>query len=302
VVGEALIDIVQPPSGQPHEHVGGSPANVAIGLARLGHRTRLATYLGSDVRGRRIADLLAAEQVELSVASQTASRTSTATAKLNAAGAATYDFDLTWELDPTQVGIEPGGHLHTGSIAATLEPGATGVAEAVAAAQAACTISYDPNVRPSLMGTPEQARPIIERLIRLSDVVKASDEDIGWLYPGKPLHQVLADWATLGPAICATTRGGNPAVALVAGEFFYRLPLLSTVIDTVGAGDSFMSGLLSGLLDGNYLGGTAARERLRFAKFDDLAGAFDRAVACSAVTVSRAGANPPTRAELRIEF
>ena len=300
VVGEALIDIVQPVSGVASEHVGGSPANVAIGLARLGHRTRLATHIGHDERGRRISDLLTAERVELAVASTTAARTSTATANLNAAGVATYDFDLSWKLDPGNVGAQPGGHLHTGSIAATLPPGAAGVAAAVKAARAFSTISYDPNVRPSLMGSAAQARPIIEQIISLTDVVKASEEDIDWLYPGKPLLQVLADWAMLGPVLCAATKGGDDAVVLIAGEFSYRRPLPATVVDTVGAGDSFMSGLISGLLDGKLLGGPDARERLRFAHFDQIASAVDRALACSAITVSRAGANPPTRDELQV--
>ncbi len=300
VVGEALIDIVVSPSGDTAEHVGGSPANVAIGLARLSHRTQLATHIGTDPRGARISDLLLAEGVTLLPGSQRAQRTPTATALLDEAGVASYEFDLSWELDPARVSSAGGGHLHTGSIAATLAPGAAAVAAAVAAVREHATVSYDPNVRPSLMGSPDQARPVIEGLIALSDVVKASSEDIEWLYPGKPLPQVLADWAMLGPSLVAATRGGDNALILAGGELSDRCPLPSPVVDTVGAGDSFMAGLISGLLDGDYLGGPEARERLRFAHFDRIAAAIDRALACAAITVSRAGANPPTRAELEI--
>lgn len=301
VVGEALIDIVISPSGETAEHVGGSPANVAIGLARLGHDTRLATHIGSDERGRRIADLMAGENVALTPGSTDAERTPTAAAHLDEAGVATYEFDLEWVLDPAQVQVPPGGHLHTGSIAATLSPGGEAVLEIVRAAREQATISYDPNARPTLMGAPGQARVVIERLIGLADVVKASDEDVRWLYPDTPVPQVLAHWAALGPSVCAVTQGGAEVVVLAGGEL-QRFPTLpSRVVDTVGAGDSFMSGLVSGLLDAGLLGGPDARERLRFADWPAINAAVDRALACAAITVSRAGANPPTRAELTID-
>ncbi|MFZ0529528.1 MAG: carbohydrate kinase [Propionicimonas sp.] len=302
VVGEALIDIVVPVSGEPSEHVGGSPANVAIGLSRLGHPTELATHIGTDARGRRIADLMAAEHVALTPGSTDATRTPTATANLDAAGVASYDFDLEWTLDPTKVTPAQDGHLHTGSIAATLAPGGDAVLEIVRRARARATVSYDPNARPTLMGSPEEARPVIERLIRLADVVKASEEDVAWLYGGTPVTQVLAEWAAMGPSVCAVTQGGDEVVILAAGEL-QRFPTLpSTVADTVGAGDSFMAGLISGLLDAGLLGGPEARERLRFADWPILETAVSRALACAAITVSRVGANPPTREELQVEI
>lgn len=301
VVGEALIDIVIPPGGESVEHVGGSPANVAIGLARLGHPTRLATHIGRDARGERIAALMEAESVELAPGSTNAERTPTAAARLDAAGVATYEFDLDWRLDPAQVAVPPGGHLHTGSIAATLAPGGEAVLEILRAARSHATISYDPNARPTLMGSPAEARPVIERLIALADVVKASDEDVRWLYGTTPMTQVLAHWAALGPTVCAVTQGGEEVVVLAAGEV-QRYPTLPTrVADTVGAGDSFMAGLVSGLLDAGLLGGGDARERLRFAEWPRIEVAIERALACAAITVSRAGANPPTRAELEID-
>ena len=298
VIGEALIDIVIPLDGEPAEHVGGSPANVAIGLSRLGHPTRLATHIGTDPRGARIAELMAAESVGLSSDSISAERTPTAAATLDAAGVATYQFDLDWRLEPERVSLPAGGHVHTGSIAATLSPGGAAVAAMVAAAREQATVSYDPNARPSLMGDPAEARAVIEALISQSDVVKASDEDAAWLYPGTPVVEVLQNWAALGPAVCAITQGGAEAVVLVAGQV-HRLPTLpTTVVDTVGAGDSFMAGLISGLLDAGLLGGQPARARLYAATWDDVLPAVQRALACAAITVSRAGANPPTRAEL----
>ena len=147
-------------------------------------------------------------------------------------------------------------------------------------------------------GSPEQARPVIETLIGLSDVVKASDEDIAWLYPGEDIADVLRGWSALGPRVVAATRGGSDLLVLVGGELHQRPAARVVVIDTVGAGDSFMSGFISGLLDAGLLGGTDARERLAEATWEDIAPAVERAMACAAITVSRAGANPPTRAEL----
>lgn len=301
VVGEALIDIVIPQSGESVEHVGGSPANVAIGLARLGHATQLVTHIGTDDRGRRISELMSTEGVGLSRGSTDAARTPTAAAHLDAAGVATYEFDLEWVLDPAAVIVPSGAHLHTGSIAATLSPGGDAVLQILRAAREHATISYDPNARPTLMGDPDGAREVIERLIGLADVVKASDEDVRWLYPDRPVPQVLAHWASLGPSVCAVTQGGAEVMVLAAGEL-QRFPTLPTqVVDTVGAGDSFMAGLISGLLDAGLLGGADARERLRFAEWPVLDAAIGRALACAAITVSRAGANPPTRTELAID-
>lgn len=300
VVGEALIDIVIPLEGESTEHVGGSPANVAIGLARLGHTTQLATHIGTDARGQRIAALLAKENVALTPGSTDAAHTSTAAARLDAAGVATYEFDLEWTLDPT-LAVPAGGHLHTGSIAATLPPGGDAVLAIVRTAHGHATVSYDPNARPSLMGSPDEARAIIERIISLSDVVKASDEDLAWLYgEDTPVEDVLAAWNALGPAVCAVTQGGREVVVRVQGEV-HRMPSRpAQVADTVGAGDSFMAGFISGLLDADLLGDTDARTRLYAAGWAQIRPSVERAMNCAAITVSRAGANPPTRRDLHL--
>ena len=150
------------------------------------------------------------------------------------------------------------------------------------------------------MGDPHEVRAKIEALIGLSDVVKASDEDIAWLYDGAPIPDVLRLWGQLGPALTVVTRGGKGAVVglSITGELTSVDAPVVQVVDTVGAGDSFMAGLLSGLLDAGLLGGIQGRERLRSASLADVRPAVDRALACAAITVSRAGANPPRRAEL----
>lgn len=299
VVGEALIDIVRPPDGPVTEHVGGSPLNVAIGLARLQHRVRLAAYLANDAYGDLIVRQLSADNVPLVEGSLTAPRTPTASAVLDESGSATYEFDLAWDLPyplPTDI-----GHFHTGSIGAALQPGATKVGDAMLAARAHATVSFDPNPRPTLIGAAHAVRAQLEQLIGYSDVVKASDEDIAWLYGADaPLAEVATLWGRLGPSLVVVTRGGDGALMHVSstGETESMAGRSVSVVDTVGAGDSFQSGLLSALLDAGLLGSAAARERLRRASAADLRRAVERAIAASAITVSRAGANPPTRAEL----
>src|SRR5262245_35158581 len=154
VVGEALIDAVTTPSGATAEHVGGSPANVAFGLAALDHAVDLATWIATDDHGRRIEEVCRLRGVALTAGSQGAPFTSVAHATLDAAGAASYVCDLEWQMAAVP-GLAAYGHVHTGSIAAVLEPGGSQVRETLATArQLGATVSYDPNARPSLMGRP----------------------------------------------------------------------------------------------------------------------------------------------------
>lgn len=299
-VGEALVDVVVPHGGGASAtHVGGSPANVAVGLASLDHDSRLTAYLGDDDHGRRVREALLDADVVLTPGSTGAPRTSTATAHLGEDGSATYTFDLLWHVGPQDLhGV---GHLHTGSVAATLEPGASTVVETMSRARAGATVSYDPNCRPTVMGDPHAVRARIEECVGRSDVVKASTEDVEWLYgPDVGTDEVAALWGRLSPAVVVVTRGAQGAVAHLAGpDVTVELePGPVDVVDTVGAGDSFMAGLLSGLLDAGLLGSPEARQRLRRADLEDVQGALRRAVACASWTVGRAGAAAPTRADL----
>lgn len=300
VVGELLVDLVNYPDGTTAEHVGGSPANVALGLARLEHDTHIACLVGTDQRGLRCAEHVEAGGVHLLPGSVTAQHpTSTALATIDASGAASYVFDLHWDLPPVQ--LPPGtAHLHTGSIATTLRPGEAEVTAAVHRARETGTVSYDPNVRPTIMGGVGEVRPRVEELVGLSDVVKCSEDDIEWLYPGESFSAVMARWTGLGAAFTVVTLGGSGVTWRTAsGEEGSAEARVKDVVDTVGAGDSFMAGLVSGLLDAGLLGGGDARGRLRAATLDDVAPAIERALATSGVTVRRAGAYAPSRQEIR---
>jgi fructokinase len=307
VVGEALVDIVLRRDGGRAEHPGGSPANVALGLARLGRPVRLLTRIGDDERGRAVRAHLEGSGVRLEPGSIVPGRTSTATATIDAAGVASYDFALDWDLPGSPETGTPLGEsgaafgtasaLHTGSIAAFLQPGGDAVLGLLERAAGHLTISYDPNARPRLMGAPDAALARVRRIVARCDVVKVSDEDLAWLTPGQDPAAVARDWLDLGPAIVVVTLGGDGSFAVTrAGRVDVPAPAV-TVADTVGAGDSFMSGLIDHLAGAGLLG-AERRPALRAASADDVRAMLLHAARIAAITCSRAGANPPTRAEL----
>ncbi|MGP3633668.1 carbohydrate kinase family protein [Streptomyces sp. 24-1644] len=296
VIGECVADIVRLPGAADQVHPGGSPANVAYGLARLGGEATLLTQLGPDGDGRLIRDHLTAGGVRVRTDHSTAP-TPSAAVTLDDDGRATYTFEITWTL--TAAGSGPTHqHVHTGSIAAVMEPGAATVLDAVESSRTASTVSYDPNVRPELMGDHATAVRRVERCVALSDVVKASDEDLAWLYPGEEPEQIAARWQATGPALVLVTRGADGAFAVLPGGRVTIGALPTRVVDTVGAGDAFMSGTLHALASRGLLGADG-RERLRAVDADTVTEVLRHAAASAAVTVARAGANPPDEAELK---
>ena len=294
VVGEALIDIVQHEGQALGEHVGGSPLNVAVGLALLGRRVEFLTWIGDDRRGQRIADYLHDSGVDLAAGSTGASRTATALAELDEKGSATYRFDIEWQISPGS-GLAPPLVLHTGSIATALKPGCDTVAELIDKHAATSTIAFDPNVRSAFFKDAEEALAQVEAVVARSDVVKASDEDMRWLAPNSSPEQLAARWLALGPAIVAVTFGADGSFAIcAAGD--ERIPAYpAEVVDTVGAGDAFMTGLIDALWDVSLLGGHR-RERLRGISTDALQQVLKVAALSAALTVARPGAALPDRA------
>ncbi|MDT5213337.1 MAG: fructokinase [Mycobacterium sp.] len=297
VIGEALIDIVERDGVALGEHVGGSPLNVAIGLGRLGRDVDFLTHIGRDDRGKRIVDYVKASGVQLVSGSTDAQRTPTALARLDAGGAANYVFDIEWALSGTAE-VAPPLVAHTGSIAAFLDPGCLATAALLDAYRPSATISYDPNVRPALISDHEQARTRIERIVERADVVKASDEDLNWIDPNHAPERVAETWLGLGPSIVAVTMGGQGAFAMCAAGSV-RVPALPVeVVDTVGAGDAFMTGLIDALWSLDLLG-AAKRADLAHISLDDLQTVVQAAARVAALTVTRAGADLPDRAALQ---
>lgn len=293
VIGEALIDVVHAVGRDPVEHVGGSPANVALGLARLRAPVQLITAVGDDPRGARIRDTLAAAGVGLRTMRTHRGPTSTATAHLDDAGRATYDFDLRW--DPGPIELPDGARIvHTGSLATVVEPGASAVRALLRTIGDSRLMSYDPNCRPAVMGSPDRVRGGVEELVGLAHLVKVSDEDLAWLYPGEPYDEVARRWLRGRGGVIVVTRGGDGVWAVgPGGEVGEPAPLVD-VIDTVGAGDSFTAAMLHGLA----LVGATTPSALAHLDEPALRTVLHRAVVAAAVTCTRAGANPPDTAEL----
>lgn len=297
VIGEALIDIVERDGVTTGEHVGGSPLNVAIGLGRLGRAVDFLTHIGRDERGKRITEYVEASGVQLVSGSTDAKRTPTALAHLDATGAATYEFDIEWSLSGTAE-VGPPLVAHTGSIAAFLDPGCLATAALLDAYRPSATISYDPNVRPALIDDHDHAVNRISRMVEKADVVKASDEDLHWIDPDRSPEQVAETWLALGPSIVAVTKGGQGAFAICAAGAVVVEAQPVDVVDTVGAGDSFMTGLIDALWSLDLLG---AERRGALAAIDPatLESVLRAATLASALTVTKAGADLPDRAALQ---
>lgn len=305
VAGEALVDVVPAPADGYFEFApGGSPANVAVGLSRLGVPARMLARLGTDLLGRRLRAHLQDNGVDLTHAVEAAEPSSLAIVEVSPDGVADYDFRIDGTADWQWTAAELTGAfddvvaVHSGSLALTQEPGASVLRAALEKAAATATISYDPNARPRLMGDPAGVLPGVYELLGVSDVVKVSDEDLRWLLPGTPPGEVLDDWLTRGPALVAITLGGDGVLAGTSAGLRTTAPGRAVdVVDTVGAGDSFSAALLAGLA-GRGLLGAARRAALREVEALALDEILEEAVTASSITCSRRGAQPPTTDEL----
>ncbi|MGE2833741.1 carbohydrate kinase family protein [Mycobacterium sp. SMC-4] len=293
VIGEALIDIVEGAGRPTREHVGGSPLNVAVGLSRLGRDVDFLTHIGTDDRGRRIADYVGSSGAKLVSGSTTAARTATARAVLDRSGSATYTFDIDWQLSGIPE-VPPPLVVHTGSIATVLEPGCLAAKALVDAYRVSATVTFDPNIRPDLIKDMDVARSRVDRLLEKADVVKVSSEDLYYLDPTRTPEQMAAAWLALGISVVVVTLGRYGALAMCAdGTVRVSAPDVE-VVDTVGAGDAFMTGLIDALWSMDLLGGQR-RDRLAAIETDALNSAVRAATLTSALTVMRAGADLPDR-------
>lgn len=302
VVGEALVDIFETEDG-PVELPGGSAFNVARGLGLLGRRVHFATDLGTGPRADMLASTLERSGVVLWPGSTSDSPTSIARAHVHPDGTATYDFDLHFNPPmPPAPGTDAAAHLiklsphtfHTGSLAVHLAPDT--IRAWIDALSQVATITYDPNFRDGL-GPHDEVLARTEEFIALSDVVKASRDDIQRMYPGMSESAVITKWLSMGPQIVALTGGENGAIVATENIRVQSKTPKVDVVDRVGAGDAFMSALIDALGRTSMLGeGTAeSRRMLSERQLRSIAG---YANAGGAVAVSRRGAVPPTKDEL----
>ena len=304
VVGEALIDLV-PIAGNDRFQArpGGSPFNVAIGLARLGNNTALMARLADNAFGRLLRNHAAAEGIDLSSAPLATEPTTLAVVSLDDQDQATYDFYFTgtadWQWTETEINQLPHDTavLHFGSLASWTEPGCVLLHDLAARTHAGghVLVSYDPNVRPLVLRDPARARDLVERSVGVAHLVKASTEDLEWLYPGVARADVGARWGRLGADVVIVTDGSRGAVAYRADRDPVACPGRAVeVADTVGAGDAFTAGLLSALAQR----GLQTPARMAQLSTTELAECLTEAVLVSSLTCEKAGADPP-RADRR---
>lgn len=299
VIGESLIDIIQPADGREPaiEHPGGSPMNVSIGLARQGVDVQFFTELGADRHGDTIEERLVREGVDLLTDARSGC-TSLAYAQLRHDGSADYRFDIEWSLQRGIPQPSPVDVVHYGSLGAAIGPGAAVVESVVRDARAASTISYDPNIRPALESDLAAARERVERQAALSDIIKASDEDLAHLYGGEPVDRIADRWLAAGAAIVVITRAAD-GMLLRSRDARIDLPGHDIEIcDTIGAGDAVTAGLLAGLGTLRLLGADR-RDQLRAIDARALRAIGEWSHQTALLTVARCGAEPPTSAETR---
>jgi fructokinase len=301
ISGEALIDLIPDPNADARYDavLGGSPYNVAIGLARLGAPTGFISRISNDANGEKLAAALQRAGADLALVARDARPSMLAfvmrgTAQTGSRYSFYLDataFDGPWPFP--DVWPPAARHLHVGSIAAVEPRHGERVVEALQRARANATVSFDPNIRPLV--TPDRASVValVERQVALASVVKSSEEDLEWLYPGRAVEDSLADWLSRGPAFCVATLGARGAVARLGSERLHVAAPRIHVVDTVGAGDSFMSALLAAMNRDGAIGARGAaptRERLK--------AWLDFAARASAITCTRKGSDPPTLAEV----
>jgi fructokinase len=299
VCGEALIDLVDSPDGRQRGTPGGGPFTTARALARLGIPTQFLGRLSTDAFGRQLRDLLADDGADLSVTSFGPEPTTLAIADVDPDGHAAYRFiidgtsapNLTRQMLPPSLPSDVRA-LHVGTLGLVFEPIASTIAGLVQREHGNLLVMIDPNIRAAALNGTEGYRPRLDRIIAESTIVKASDADIAWLYPEVDLESAARAVLAHGPSLVVVTLGADGAFGVCAGtEVRVAAPAVD-VVDTIGAGDAFGAGLLAWLYDHDRLSRDLRLER------EELHAALEFACLVASITCTRAGADPPRRAEL----
>jgi fructokinase len=315
VIGEALIDLIEDKStaGKYQAVVGGANANVAIALARAGAKQQLLARISGDAFGQKIRQRLVENKVGLDYAIAAKEPTSVAIASIGSSGGASYSFyventaDWGWtnqEL-PTQQTMEALGAtaLQFGCLTMAMPPG-NAVVEAWAKDyfdKDLLTLSHDVNVRPALGFDRNKERARVERVNSFSHLIKASDDDINWLYglePGSNVDQIAWDWIGQSAKIVFVTRGGDGASIYRKNKT--KLDVQSRKVkvqDSVGAGDTFCANTLAQLQKIGALG-SGAFERLANLTDQQLIEIAKVSSIAASMACEKTGAEPPTDSEL----
>ena len=304
VCGEALMDVYageSTPTGLAFDaRVGGSPFNVAVGLARLGRPVALLTGLSTDSAGERLLKALQDERVDTSLLLRSDAPSTLSVISLDAAGVPRYAFHGTDAADRqltlgTLPALPPATRvLQFGSYALVVEPVGSALLALAAREHTQRLIAYDPNVRLNVEPDLSRWRALVEQMVSMSHFVKVSDEDLGLLYPGETPEQVAARWLGVGVSLVTVTRGGHGASSWTRHTKVDVPSVPVKVVDTVGAGDTFQAAMLTWLDENDKLSATA----MALLDTPALGAMLKFASKASSITCSRRGADMPRRNEL----
>jgi fructokinase len=294
VVGEVLIDLI--PNGSGHlAVVGGGPANTAKALAKLGVKTHFIDGVSTDEYGQMAKAELLSANVLLDYAQYSNKPTCTAKVTLSKSGSASYEFIIenTATFDFSHHWLpEPQTHkpllLHIGTLATVIEPGASDLFEWAQSVARVAPIVFDPNIRPAVLGNRDEYVKKVEKWVEISSAVKVSNEDLNWLYPGKASDEIVNKWLEKGVQLVVATLGDKGITAYRKNEQISVDAFKVVVADTVGAGDTVGAVLVEAIVNNGLdrLTGEVLKTML------------NRAVKAAAITVSRTGANPPSKEEI----
>ncbi len=299
VCGEALIDMISNGDGTQQSAPGGGPFNTARALARLGVPTAFLGRLSDDVFGRELAELLKADGASLQLASVGSEPTTIAMAAVDSDGFAEYQFlvqgtsapNLTPEMVPERFGLEVTA-LHFGTLGLVLEPMASTLMQLMISERGRRLVMLDPNIRIGLVPDSEY-RDLLHLAISQSTIVKASEADLAWLYPGLDHEEAADRILSEGVSLVVVTLGARGAFgAHRDARLSVDAPYVE-VVDTIGAGDAFGAALMAWLYDHHLLSVDLSLSP------DELRAALKFACLVAALTCARAGADPPTRADLQ---
>lgn len=304
VCGEALFDVFaagDTPTGIAMDaRIGGSPFNVAVGLARLGRPVAFLGALGSGFAGQRLLRALKEEGVDTTCTPVLDAPTTLSLVGVDARGLPSYSFygegcaDRLLPLAALDRIPAAARAFQFGSYAMVVEPVAAVQRALVEREHARSVIAYDPNVRLNVEPDLQRWRDTLDWMARRTHLLKVSDEDLGLLFPGTEPAELAARWLAQGVGVVVVTKGGEGAEAWARGVHVQAAPRRVTVVDTVGAGDTFQAALLTWMDEQGRLAPAALQEW----DAGTLSAALDFAGRAAAITVTRRGADLPRRAEL----
>jgi len=294
VAGEVLIDLI-PNANTSKPIVGGGPANTAKALARVGVDTQFIDGISTDDYGLMIKDELITSGIKLDYVKYSDKPTCLAKVSLNEKGSASYefviegtttfDFSQQWLPNPAQ--LKP-SLLYTGTLATIIEPGASELFTWARSVAKSAPIVFDPNIRAAVMNDRNRYVSQVERWVSISSAVKVSQEDLSWLYPSLDIDQIVNNWLTLGALLIVVTFGDQGLAAYRLGEKIKVDAIKVKVVDSVGAGDTVGAILVEAIVKDSLASLSGGRLEMM----------LKRAAKAAAITVSRAGANPPTSEEI----